>query len=103
MDRRGFLLGFGAAVAAPAIVRVASIMPVRAITNAPLMIGDLPRVDLNTLRDDMLLGLHHFVKTYQRIPPQWDDVFRFAPHSSPPVTFVFTVSAIVSASLSPRR
>lgn len=32
MNRRGFLLGLGAALAAPAIVRAGSLMPVRALS-----------------------------------------------------------------------
>lgn len=49
MNRRGFLTGLSALVAAPAIVRASSIMPVRAYGQSPLMmaISDLDR--LNTL------------------------------------------------------
>jgi hypothetical protein len=36
LDRRAFLLGFGAAIAAPAIVRAGSLMPVRVIPFDPL-------------------------------------------------------------------
>src|SRR5512134_3662312 len=43
MDRRSFLLGLGGVVAAPAIVKIANIMPVRNRLIVPASVYDVPQ------------------------------------------------------------
>lgn len=60
MKRRGLLLGLGALFAAPAIVRVASLMPVSVLKPEPLIVGmDLGAADAS-----------YIVVGYRKL--QWD-------------------------------
>lgn len=54
MNRRGFLLGLGGGLAAPAIVRVASIMPITPVTE-PEVYYAVAHLDGSTLTVEYLL------------------------------------------------
>ena len=64
--RRGFIRGVGLLLAAPAIVRVASLMPVRALPSEPVM-RMLTQYNVNSQmieRLDVLYG-------YMWVRPEW--------------------------------
>jgi hypothetical protein len=67
IPRRSFLTGLGASlVAAPAIVRAGSLMPVKSVIR--LTEGRIQKLD----------GWARYYRDYANLPPQWQD--RFAPH-----------------------
>lgn len=86
LTRRSLIRGIGIILAAPAIVRVASLMPVRVppIVRAvylpsldeiwrphPLSSG----VSLTEIRSLLLPGLQEIIGSYNQIPAQWARVF----------------------------
>lgn len=75
--RRSFLAGLGSLLAAPAIVRVASIMPVKALQAYPAY-GRSPAMDmlpeLRALTIERLLEMKRFMR--EEWPPHWHEVSR---------------------------
>jgi hypothetical protein len=72
LSRRGFVGGLIGALAAPAIVRVESIMPVR----VPSLIAVTPLSLAANIRNELLPGLFDITNSYNLIPRQWDRVFQ---------------------------
>jgi hypothetical protein len=68
MNRRGFITGVIALVAAPAIVRVSSLMPVRAIVPANYL--SLAQITRESVQ--MFLDSNTFLANFDR---QYDDLF----------------------------
>ena len=91
LPRRSFLAGLGALLAAPAIVKVANIMPVRQVIMAvdtaagpdattfwvDAVSGDLYTVRMETLRDLLLPGMRESVRGFYNRWPQgdWSSVY----------------------------
>jgi hypothetical protein len=73
MNRRGFLTGIGALIAAPAIVRYGSLMPVRGIIQSvslrPLSVYNVG-ADQDITRLDVLYG-PVFVYPFLHVRPEW--------------------------------
>lgn len=70
IGRRGFLTGLVALMAAPAIVRVESLMPVR----SPAIIRVSP-INLAEIRNLLLPGLLDVRGSVDMIPRQWERIF----------------------------
>lgn len=85
LSRRSFFVGLGAAVAAPAIVRVASIMPVRALVPAPVDYADL-------YRRGLLMIVH---------PNMFADLVAYGHQVAGPVSYVVT-SQLLPTSMAAR-
>ena len=79
IQRRAFLGGLLSAFAAPAIVRAASLMPVRAIAAPPPdlleIIDGNSLLSMERLREFLLPGLFDITGRYRALPVQWDNVF----------------------------
>lgn len=86
-SRRSFLVGLGALIAAPAIVRVGSLMPVKQIPSVEDL-GDLLRQRMNdaykVMADNLNSGLYgdefHRIRfndgIFEAIPVKWTEVFK---------------------------
>lgn len=72
LSRRSLITGLISFVAAPAIVRAASLMPVRAFEEPVLIRLGL---SLTTIRELLLPGLIHLNGAFKDVPPQWDELF----------------------------
>lgn len=83
MNRRSFLLGVGSLLAAPAIVRIDNIMPVRSLIDFNtdnLLVHCTERlvyvwVDARCFRDLLFPGLQQIAFSYKELPPVWSDYF----------------------------
>ena len=88
--RRGFITGLGSLfIAAPAIVRASSLMPIKALSSDLMLdealgytAGDV--YSLGRIRELLLPGLWQISGSYPAIPKQWDSLFR-AVHDGPAV------------------
>ena len=79
--RRGFITGLGSLfLAAPAIVRASSLMPIKALSLDLMTDGDV--YSLGRIRNLLLPGLWQISGSYPAIPKQWDNLFRVV-HDGP--------------------
>ena len=80
IGRRGFLIGMGALIAAPAIVRVTSIMPVKSYRNVPIFEVD----DLVVYgRSPAMLAIADLEYVNGLIKEAFEVPFRFLPSPFP--------------------
>ncbi len=79
MNRRSLLLGFGATLAAPAVVRAESLMKIIVPKRDLIVIDPLPieggTVSLLRIRELLLPGLRRMMADYESIPTKWDKIF----------------------------
>lgn len=82
-NRRAFLSGFAAIIAAPAIVRASSLMPIKPLEarfiNVQVGLGyafTRKAISQQHMRDLLMPGLNNLMlKSYDTIPSQWHMVF----------------------------
>jgi hypothetical protein len=75
MNRRGFLTGLIATLAAPAIVRSGLIMPIKPSLIVPETIGPINQITIGMIRDHLLPGLFDVSGSYEMLPRQWARLF----------------------------